>query len=272
MCSVLYGADCLRKPTTFGVRMSDTCITDTSASVTGLTGGALTKPVKPAADWSPSGSESPAKTSEADEDQELTADIKFLHGILADIVSAEDPHVHQLFAQMTQMGLQRSQNVNDETSLNKMKKLALDISPQDALAVLRLFNLALNLVNSAEINHRLRLMQRKEKYQAEHTDDHAGPLPLLEDGIRGTIEKALANQEATKEQLFDQLTRQKTELVLTAHPTEVNRQTILRRYRRITETLSELDRKDLHPYQRSEALDRIRRDIAAASQEQGHLR
>lgn len=47
------------------------------------------------------------------------------------------------------------------------------------------------------------------------------------------------------------------------YPTEVNHQTILRRYRWITETLADLDRPDLHPYQRSEWLDRIRRNIAA---------
>ncbi len=43
----------------------------------------------------------------------------------------------------------------------------------------------------------------------------------------------------------------------------MNRKTILRKYRSITEALSLLDRPDLHPYERSEALSSIKRDIAA---------
>jgi len=166
---------------------------------------------------------------------------------------------------MTKHGFNRAADPDNESSLELMTKLARDISPQNALSVLRVFSLALNLVNSAEVNHRMRLMQRKDNLL--HQDDNGinvGPLPLLDDGVRGTIENTIASGEATAEQLFQQLLKQKVELVLTAHPTEVNRQTILRRYHRITETLTELDRPDLHPYQKSEAYDRIRRDIAAA--------
>ncbi len=45
--------------------------------------------------------------------------------------------------------------------------------------------------------------------------------------------------------------------------TLVNRKTILQKYRSITETLSKLDRPDLHPFERSEAISSIERDIAA---------
>jgi len=193
------------------------------------------------------------------------ADIETLHGILADIVRAESPHIHQIFTDMTKHGLQRAADPDNEKSLDKMKQLSKDLSPDDTLAVLRVFSLALNLVNSAEVNHRLRTMKRKDDLNLSSTGaPNVGPLPLVDDGVRGTIENTIRNKEATKEQIFDQLVKQKIELVLTAHPTEVNRQTILRRYRRITETLAELDRPDLHPYQRSEGLDTIRRDIAAA--------
>lgn len=43
----------------------------------------------------------------------------------------------------------------------------------------------------------------------------------------------------------------------------VNRKTILKKYRSITETLAILDRPDIHPYERSEAISSIERDIAA---------
>ena len=36
-----------------------------------------------------------------------------------------------------------------------------------------------------------------------------------------------------KDALFDQLCRQQVEIVFTAHPTEVNRRTILRKFRKV---------------------------------------
>lgn len=43
----------------------------------------------------------------------------------------------------------------------------------------------------------------------------------------------------------------------------MNRKTILRKFKNISETLSKLDRPDLHPFERSEAISSIERDIAA---------
>jgi hypothetical protein len=45
--------------------------------------------------------------------------------------------------------------------------------------------------------------------------------------------KSLLEQGQTAEKIFESLTKQQTELVLTAHPTEVNRRTILEKQRRV---------------------------------------
>ena len=45
-----------------------------------------------------------------------------------------------------------------------------------------------------------------------------------------------------KNKIYETLLRQKVDIVLTAHPTEVNRRTLLRKYRSISEKLAELDR------------------------------
>ncbi len=43
----------------------------------------------------------------------------------------------------------------------------------------------------------------------------------------------------------------------------VNRKTLLKKYRDISEKLAVLDRQDLLPYERAVAIDSIQRDIAA---------
>lgn len=194
------------------------------------------------------------------DDHPLLRDIEILSDMLADVVKRDSPHVHELYNQLRKHGLDRANNPDDIEAFEHMKKLAYDLSPVDTRGVMRVFSLALNLINCAEVHHRLRVM-RKNELKAK--DSHVGPLPNVEDGVRGTIEAIIANNEASKDEIFNALISQKVEIVLTAHPTEVNRKTLLRKYRKITETLAVLDRPDLHPYERSEALSTIRRDIAA---------
>lgn len=101
-----------------------------------------------------------------------------------------------------------------------MKKLSRDISPSDALGILRVFSLMLNLVNAAEVHHRLRAMKMMEMEASGEGMEKVGSLPMIEDSVRGTIEAILENKEGNVDDVYDFLIRQKVEIVLTAHPTE----------------------------------------------------
>ena len=67
--------------------------------------------------------------------------------------------------------------------------------------------------------------------------------------------------QANKQEIFDALLLQKVDIVLTAHPTEVNRRTLLRKYKEVSESLAKLDKKDLSPYEKSECEEALRREI-----------
>jgi phosphoenolpyruvate carboxylase len=69
------------------------------------------------------------------------------------------------------------------------------------------------------------------------------------------------SSQANKEEIYDALLLQKVDIVLTAHPTEVNRRTLLRKYKEISESLAKLDKKDLSPYEKSECEEALRREI-----------
>ena len=64
--------------------------------------------------------------------------------------------------------------------------------------------------------------------------------------------------------LFDAVTSLRIELVLTAHPTEVVRRTLLQKHRRIADLLALRDRGDLTLPERREAADALRREIVGA--------
>jgi len=200
-------------------------------------------------------------------DAPLMRDIEMLNNMLAEVVERDNPVVHDLYTRFRRHGLNRATNPDDPEPLQRMIRCAKDISPENALGVMRTFALALNLVNAAEVCHRLRGMRRKDLDATESFS--VGPLPAVEDSVCGTInaimrenEKRGVPDERIKEAIYEKLICQKVELVLTAHPTEVNRRTVLSKYRKISETLATLDRLDLNPFERRQTLIDLRRLIA----------
>lgn len=150
----------------------------------------------------------------------------------------------------------------DTTNLDKMVELAEKLSGQEALGVIRCINAALCLVNSAEVQHRLRGTKTQE-LEISPEDMKPGPLYSKEDSVKGSIYALLDNKEATPEEIYEQLCTQNVEIVLTAHPTEVNRKSVLRKYRIASELLAYLERTDLLPYEKMQATDDLERIISS---------
>jgi Phosphoenolpyruvate carboxylase len=170
----------------------------------------------------------------------LLEDIELLSNLLSDLVKTEDATVHDLYEFFRLAGLERASYPNSTAPLERMITTAANAMTADqAVGVMRTFSIMLNLVNSAEVSHRTRVTQQHDivAEQQQQYMNSSGPLPLIEDSMRGTIDALLSNSVATPQQIYDQLLRQKVEIVLTAHPTQVQRKSLLRKYRKISETL-----------------------------------
>jgi phosphoenolpyruvate carboxylase len=219
-----------------------------------------------------------------DREEPLIHNIELLGDILSDIVKSEDPQVHSLFEEFRQYGFdraaestssatmtsERQQQLGTEKSaaaasqsmaraLDKMVARASQLTAKEALGLMRSFSIMLNLVNSAEVQHRQRRIRQREAAQ----DAVGGPLPLVEDSVRGTMDALLAANMATPDQLYQQLVQQRVEIVLTAHPTEVQRKSLLRKYSQVSELLGFLDRPDLSAFERSSAHSDLKRIISS---------
>ena len=194
-------------------------------------------------------------------DGPLLKDIERLNDVLAEIVKRENPEVHAIFTRFRQHGLNRAEDINDPEPLKRMIQCAKDLTPENALGVMRCFSVALNLINAAEVHHRNRLLRQYE-LAADKLSSVGGPLPMTEDSMRGTIQ-ILIDEGRTKDEIFEAMMKQKVEIVLTAHPTEVNRRTLLQKYRHVSSQLSMLDRPDVNPFEESEVMDSLRRIVAS---------
>ena len=196
-------------------------------------------------------------------DAALLRDIERLSGILGKIVERDNPKVYDIFTRFREHGTNRQKDVNDQAPLERMIQCAKDLSNEHALGVMRCFSIALNLVNSAEVHHRMRVLRELE-LEADKKSKVAGPLPMTEDSMRGTIQ-LLLDEGRSNEEIFDAMKKQKVEIVLTAHPTEVSRRTMLGKYKKVTEQLEILDRPDLNPFMEAEAVGNLKRIIGEFS-------
>ena len=69
------------------------------------------------------------------------------------------------------------------------------------------------------------------------------------DSSAGSMKYLVETLNVPREEVFDALYNQKVEIVLTAHPTEVNRRTMLEKHNRLRNALDALDDPGRAPYE-----------------------
>jgi len=111
----------------------------------------------------------------------------------------------------------------------------------DILPIVRAFNQFLNLANIADQHY---------FYGSEAINPSA-----LEDVLENLAE------DKGKDELYQLVSQLRIELVLTAHPTEVTRRTLIRKYEQVAGALNDLQRSDLLHYESSGIKDRLYRVI-----------
>ncbi|WP_442513237.1 phosphoenolpyruvate carboxylase [Pseudomonas promysalinigenes] len=126
-----------------------------------------------------------------------------------------------------------------------------DLAEEDLLPVARAFNQFLNLANMAE---QYQLIRRRDAGQPEPFEARVLPELLARLKQAGHKDDALARQ----------LAKLDIQLVLTAHPTEVARRTLIQKYDAIAAQLAAQDHRDLTPAERQQVRERLRRLIAEA--------
>jgi len=125
------------------------------------------------------------------------------------------------------------------------------LSEEELLPVARAFNQFLNLANIAE------------QYQLIHRREESQPAPF-ESRVLPELLARLRAEGHGAEALARQLGRLEIELVLTAHPTEVARRTLIQKYDAIAAQLAAQDHRDLTLAERAQIQTRLQRLIAEA--------
>ncbi|HUJ73735.1 MAG TPA: phosphoenolpyruvate carboxylase, partial [bacterium] len=127
------------------------------------------------------------------------------------------------------------------------------LAPDAARGVAGAFALYFDLVNLAEEAHRVRALRQRAR------ERHPAP---IEESIGAAVAQ-LRSRGVTPQQMAGLLGRLSIEIVLTAHPTEAKRRTVLSKLRRITALLQALGEADALADERQDAQRALHAEIAA---------
>ncbi len=181
-----------------------------------------------------------------DKDQPLTDDIRLLGRILGDVIrEQEGKDAFELIERIRQLSVAFRRRADTEAG-QTLKKLLKSLSGDQAVSVIRAFTYFSHLANLAEDRHHIR--RRAVHERAGHRQDGSLGVTLerlREAGLRpAEVARSLADSHVSP--------------VLTAHPTEVQRKSILDAERAIAQLLAERDARSPTEQAHNEAQMRAR--------------
>ncbi len=186
-----------------------------------------------------------------EKDEPLRSDVRLLGNLLGDILRSQGgPDLFNREERIRDLCKRLRIQYDADTDRALLDEIAsLDLS--SSIQVIRAFSIFFQLVNLAEQYHRVR---RRRAY--ERQTDQPPQIGSLADLVL-----RLRRAEVPAEAVRDALAATSISLVLTAHPTQASRLTILRKQRLISDLLERLDVQGLTPRERHLALDDLRREV-----------
>jgi len=170
-----------------------------------------------------------SKTQSRDNERPLVEDIRLLGRLLGDVIREQEGiEIYELIENIRKLSVSFRIDANNEAD-KQLKKLLKALSGDHAVSVIRGFTFFSHLANLAEDRHHIRRRSIHER---------AG------DAQEGSIDVALQRMRAagiTNTVISETLARSFVSPVLTAHPTEVQRQSILSAERNLAQLLNQRD-------------------------------
>lgn len=186
----------------------------------------------------------------ADIDARLREDVHLLGELLGQTIRNQYGQAFLDKVELIRQGAKAARRGSAEGA--RQLAAALDgLGEDELLPVARAFNQFLNLANIAEQYHRIRRRGPKE------------PQPF-EQRVLGELLGRLRKAGVESAELARQVAQLDIELVLTAHPTEVARRTLIQKYDAMAAQLAAKDHTDLLPEEREQVDTRLRRLVAEA--------
>ncbi|MEJ5226274.1 MAG: phosphoenolpyruvate carboxylase, partial [Anaerolineales bacterium] len=184
---------------------------------------------------------------------DISQTIHLLGDLLGEVIS--DLESPALFATEERIrAAAKARRASDQTAAAALSDEIARLSPDEARAVASAFALYFDLVNLAEENERVDALRQREASLPPNQ-----PMP---DSIREAV-GLLKSQGVSAEEMSALLSQLSIELVLTAHPTEAKRRTLLSKLQRIARVLRQLGDNNLLPRETAALRESIRAEMVS---------
>ncbi len=183
---------------------------------------------------------------------DLSATINLLGGTLGEVLREQESTA--LFETEEEVrALAKLRRSGKAVAAGRLAEAVTSLPVEAARATASAFAVYFDLVNLAEEGHRIQALRARER--AQH------PAPIGES--IGEAVGLLRARGFTSPQMAALLARLRVELVLTAHPTEAKRRTVLSKLQRVSEVLRRLHDPDLLPRERAAEMAALKAEITA---------
>ena len=180
----------------------------------------------------------------------LRQDIRFLMGLLADVIREQEGEDILLKVEEIRTLAKEIRETHNPLLIESQKKLIRSLSLDDAYNVARAFTIYFQLVNIAEEVQRIRRLREYDMSTEA----------LQEMSIRKLF-KDLTDSDVSPQQIWDFLAQCDIKPVLTAHPTEAKRRTVLDHLFYIAGQVIQLNRTDLTLSEKDYLTSRIKETL-----------
>ncbi|MBC7699713.1 phosphoenolpyruvate carboxylase [Aquabacterium sp.] len=172
----------------------------------------------------------PTKNGPANRNAPLLRDIRLLGRILGDVIREQDGReAYELIERIRQLAVAYRAR-RDDAAGKDLDRLLKNLSADQSVSVIRAFSYFSHLANMAEDRHQVRQRENSVKAATE--------------GSLAACFQRLADQGVRTDDIAALLKRAYLSPVLTAHPTEVQRKSILDAERAVAELIARLDKAD----------------------------
>lgn len=188
----------------------------------------------------------------SDKHAPLRGDVRTLGAMLGNVLKSQEGAALFDLVERVRV-LSKASRGGDTAATEAFHALIASLSVEQAEVVARAFAQFLGQANFAEFHHRT----RRRRIRASQPEAGAQP---------GSCDEAFARFLAAgvaPETLNERACELAIELVLTAHPTQAVRRTVLQKYRRLASLLSDRDRPDVTPHELEHLDEALRSEVLA---------
>ncbi len=169
----------------------------------------------------------------------LREDIRYLGNILGEVIKEQEGiKFFNLAEKVRKLSKANKINLKNKNSFKKLVKTVRNSNPIDTLRLTRAFSHLINFINLAESVDTSRNL---DEYETKRKNLKYNIF------IEEIFEKLFKNKKISNNKIYNLAKNLDIGIVLTAHPTEVKRRTLIQKYHKIIEILEQRDLYKSHP-------------------------